>query len=76
MENNIPGIPEPCQKTGQEMLAELDRVVSAVPKPKARPHNHKKITALEKELAYIRGNRVYRVLAWLRILPSGKEVIK
>ncbi len=73
MENNISGILDPCLQAWQEMQAELDRVVSAVPKPKARPHNHKKITALEKELAAIRGNRVYRVLAWLRILPSGKE---
>ena len=82
MENNIPGIPEPCQQAGQEMMTELANLGTAntigkfqdfTVKPKARPHNHKKITALEKELADIRGNRIYRILAWLRILPRERK---
>lgn len=39
---------------------------------KRAQHNHKIIEALETELAAIRGNPVYRVLAWLNILPKGR----
>lgn len=66
----IAGIPEECQRAGQEMIAEANRVLAiACQKQKARAHNHKRIAALEKELAEIRGNRVYKVLAWIGVLP-------